>query len=171
MTAPDDSDRDLFARIYDDLRAMAVLYLKKEPGGHTLQATALVHEAWLRLPPGPEVEGGKPRFLSMAARAMRTILIDHARGKKRSKRGGGADRIPLWEADEGHEPLSVDLLDLDEKLTELATIDARKAKVVELRFFAGLNVKEVAETLGVHFRTIEMDWLAARVWLGAALSD
>ncbi len=162
---------EVTARIYGELRAMAARYLRREASGHTLQPTALVHEAWLRLEGVEAVEGvGRARFLSMAARSMRTILIDHARGKQREKRGGGAVRVTLQEVEDGLAQDNVDLLDLDGKLTELGQLDERKARIVELRFFAGLTVKQVAEVLGLHFRTIEADWLAARIWLAAALS-
>lgn len=168
---PDPPSRkaELLPRIYSELRRLAAAYLRREPEGHTLQPTALVHEAWMRLEPVAEIaEVGRARFLAMASRSMRRILIDHARTKGRLRRGGSTTRIPLADAPADAQQ-DVDVLDLDEKIRELAEIDARKAKVVELRFFAGLSVKEVAEALGVHYRTIEVDWFAARAWLRKAL--
>ncbi|HMQ15372.1 MAG TPA: ECF-type sigma factor, partial [Phycisphaerae bacterium] len=144
-----------------------------ERPGHTLQATALVHEAYLRLvsQSDPRWEG-RVHFFAVAARMLRRILVDYARGRNADKRGGGAARLTLVDGVEpgeaGHEPL--DLLALDEALDELEGCDERQSRVVELRFFAGLDVDETAQALGVSPRTVKDDWRFAKAWLRTRLS-
>ena len=161
---------DLLPRVYDELRALADAYMRRERAGHTLQPTALVHEAFLRLlrlPPG-SVQN-RIHFFALAAQAMRRILADHARRHRAAKRGGGAVRVPL-ELVEGGAPATpagddVAADDLDAALEDLAKLDERQARVVELRFFGGLSIEETAEVLAVSPATVKRDWLVARAWL------
>jgi RNA polymerase sigma-70 factor (ECF subfamily) len=161
---------DLLPRVYDELRALADAYMRRERAGHTLQPTALVHEAFLRLlrlPPG-SVQN-RVHFFALAAQAMRRILADHARRHRAAKRGGNAVRVPL-ELVEGGAPAApagddVAADDLDAALEDLAKLDERQARVVELRFFGGLSIEETAEVLAVSPATVKRDWLVARAWL------
>lgn len=158
--------------LYDELRAAAGRCFRDQPAGHTLQPTALVSEAYLKLIDGQErTWADRAHFMAVAARAMRQILIDHARAKAALKRGGGGRRVPI-EATPGVEgPSTLDVLALDEALVQLGTLDPRQAQVVELRFFGGLSVAEVAAALGVSTRTVELDWRMARAWLSRALGE
>ena len=157
--------------VYAELRRLAARALSRERPDHTLQPTALVHEAFLRLHGGrPASCGGRLHFLSLAARLMRCILVDHARSRKAARRGAGAVKLPLEKIEEPAVspalPASlIDLLDLDAALSELAAADSRKAKVVELRFFGGLSVEETAEVLGVSLPTVILDTRLARAFL------
>lgn len=161
--------------VYDDCRRLAASYLKKENAGHTLQPTALAHEVYMRLIEQERVSWkGRTHFLAIAAQAMRRLLIDHARGRDRLKRGGGWQRVQMdGPAEPGTQQQSteVDIEKLDRVLKELAELDERQAKVVEMRFLAGMTVEEVAEALGVSKRTVEGDWTMARAWLRKKLSD
>ena len=158
--------------VYDELRAMAAALLRQERPDHTLQPTALVNEAWLKLCHAPG-QGWNDRhhFLAVAARAMRQILVDHARGRGRQKRGGGWLRVTLAETPSPSPLGTVDIIALDEAMTELEAFDTRKSQVVELRFFAGLTNAEVAEVIGVAPKTSEADWYMARAWLRKRLSE
>ncbi|HWN42071.1 MAG TPA: ECF-type sigma factor [Thermoanaerobaculia bacterium] len=153
--------------VYAELRRLAARALSRERPDHTLEPTALVHEAFLRLHGGrPAACGDRLHFLSLAARLMRCILVDHARSQRAARRGAGALKLPLERIEElavGGSP--VDLLDLDAALSELAAADARKARVVELRFFGGLSVEETAEVLGVSMPTVILDTRLARAFL------
>jgi RNA polymerase sigma factor (TIGR02999 family) len=165
---------ELLETVYDELRALAHRYMSRERIGHTLQPTALVHEAYLRLVDQSRVDWqGRTHFFALSAQMMRRILIDHARGRKRAKRGGNWLRIS-WAEDFLAAPkdgLSDEqLMDLDRALKELAQVSERQAKIVELRYFAGLSVEEAAQFLGVSKRTAESDWTRAREWLAARLS-
>jgi RNA polymerase sigma-70 factor (ECF subfamily) len=149
-----------------ELRRLAQLYLRRESTGHTLQPTALVNEAYLRLIEWQSVDWkGRAHFFAVAARMMRNILVTHAVTRRREKRGGGAVAIEL---DASHaitpQPAS-DILALDDALNKLATIDERKAQVVELRFFGGLSEEETAEVLSTSLRTVQREWNMARAWL------
>jgi RNA polymerase sigma factor (TIGR02999 family) len=160
--------------VYDELRRRAAFYMSRERSGHTLQPTALVHEAYLKLVDQSRVNWrGRTHFFAIGAGAMRRILIDYARGHGREKRGGDWQRVTLSEPLQSKESgLDMDeLLMLEEALEKLARIDQREAKIVELRFFAGLKVNEVAEVLGVSKRTVEDDWVHARAWLNRELSQ
>lgn len=162
----------LLPLIYEDMKRLASSYLGREDRAHTLQPTALVHEAYMKLVGQTRVDWqGRTHFFAVGANLMRRILVDHARHKHRMKRGGKRHRITL----EDHMAISprneADLLALDEVLEKLAGIDARQAKIVELRFFGGLNVEEVAAVLGVSKRTVESDWTMVRAWLRRELSD
>lgn len=161
---------DLFPLVYQELRSMAARFLQDESRAHTMQATALVHEAYLRML-GPENHAweGRAHFFGAAAKAIRRILIDHARTRARLKRGGTFKRAPLTEALAVTAEPEVDLVGLDEVLQRLARIDPQKARVVELRFFGGLSVEQTAEVLGVSPSTVARDWQFARVWLAREL--
>lgn len=156
---------------YDELRRLASAFLRGERRAHTLQATALLHEAWLRIGdlPGDAIADRKG-FCALVAQAIRRVLVDHARARAAKKRGGLATRITLSEEVAVSREREVDLLELDEALAELARLDARQAQVVELRFFCGLSVREVAGILGTSERTVEGDWHMARGFLRRKLA-
>lgn len=162
----------MLARVYADLRALALHYLNSESRAHTLQPTDLVHEAVLRLLRQRSVEWkADGQFLALTAMIMRHVLVDHARAKGAKRRGGGqAQRTQLDEAFAVFEARSTNLLALDEALERLAAIDERKCRVVELRFFGGLSIKDIAPLLGVSPRTVEREWQFARAWLHAELA-
>jgi len=160
--------------VYDELRRRAARYLRHERINHTLQPTALVHEAWLKLQNERRVSlHGRTHGLALAAQAMRRLLVDHGRHQKRDKRGGGAQPVVFEElmkaANTGGVPLE-DLLTLESALTRLEAEDARAAQVVALRFFSGMSSPEVAEHLEVSVRTVEADWTFARAWLKREMS-
>lgn len=171
---PPASVDELLPLVYEDLRRRAALYLSRERPGHTLQATALVHEAYLKLVDQSRVNWrGRTHFFAVGARVMRRLLIDHARGRGREKRGGGLQRVTLAESLQPSNDTELDLdqlLTLENALEKLAELDEREARVVELRFFAGLKVDEVAHLLGVSRRSVEDDWTHARAWLKLELS-
>jgi RNA polymerase sigma factor (TIGR02999 family) len=171
MGAGDGEAREaLFALIYSELHDQAERLMRRQEKGHTLQATALVNEAYVRLASGREHEWEDRRhFFGVAGKAMRSVLMDHARRRKTAKRGGGAEPLPLDALAAKFEEQAGDLVDLDEALREFATIDARAAEVVELRFFAGLTFKEIGRMLGLSYTTVERDWELARAWLCARL--
>lgn len=161
----------LMSLLYDEFRRLAADYLNRERAQHTLQPTALVHEAFLRMVNQRNVNWqGRSHFFAIGAQAMRRILVDHARQKKREKHGGGRQRIELAEGMTISKERDEDLLAIDDALEELANIDPRQAKIVELRFFGGLTVAEVAEVLGVSKRTVESEWTMVRAWLRRELS-
>ena len=160
---------ELLPLLYEDLRARAAAVMRAERADHTLQPTALVHEAWMKLagPVRPGADGfeGRAHFLGIAARAMRQVLVDHARRKQAGKRDDGGERVTLDAALAFYRERQVDLLDLEEALEELGAEDPDLGRIVELRFFGGLEVREVAELLGVSHRRIERGWVFARTWL------
>ena len=161
----------LMPLVYDEFRALAARHLKHERRDHTLQPTALVHEAYLRLIDQTRVDWqGRTHFFAVGAQAIRRILVDHARQRKRQKRGGGAGRVALDESVALAPQREEEILALEEALEKLGKLDHRQAQVVEMRFFAGMNVAEVAEVLGVSKRTVEGDWTMARAWLMRELS-
>lgn len=165
------ASESFWRQVYGELRALAERELGKERAGHTLAATALVHEAYLRLlGPDPLPFENRAHFFGAAARAMRRILVDHARRRARPKHGGGAAALPLTGLTLADHGPGLDLLALDEALERLQAIDARKVQVVELRFFAGLTEAEIAEILGVSTGTVAGDWKVARLWLHRELS-
>lgn len=161
----------LLPLVYDELRALARRFLRGQEG-HTLQPTALVHEAWLHLVEQSQRDWrNRAHFFAVAARIIRRVLVDHARMRASLKRRGDRERVKLEEsAAEAAQP-DVDLLALDEALHELAQLDARQARVVELRFFAGLEIDEVALALGVSPRTVKEDWRVARAFLSRRLAE
>jgi RNA polymerase sigma-70 factor, ECF subfamily len=157
--------------IYDELRAIARRQLGSERRDHTLQTTALVHEAYLKLAGDANVTGhGRAYFFAAAAQAMRQVLVDRARRRKAAKRGGSAELVTLGDNDASVEAYAVELLELDDALRRLAVRSPRQVRVVEYRFFAGMSVEETAEALDVSPRTVESDWAMARAWLFNALS-
>jgi len=157
--------------VYEELHRLAHRYMRRERPGHTLQTTALVDEAYLRLVEQKAVRWqNRAHFFAISAELMRRILVDHARAHARAKRGGGERALPLHEVALVSKERSTDLVALDEALKRLAEIDARKARVVELRFFGGLSVEETAQVLGVHANTVVTDWGMARAWLYTALT-
>jgi len=163
----------LLPLLYEELRRLAAQRLAHEAPGQTLQATALVHEAWLRLVgDNPEQHwNSRGHFFAAAAEAMRRILVEQARRKQRVRHGGNRKRIDLDEVSPVVQPRSDDLLALDEALTRLAAHDPMRAELVKLRFFAGLTMSEAAQTLGVSLATAERYWTFARVWLYAELAE
>lgn len=171
---PPTSAEELMPLVYEDLRKRAALYMRRESPGHTLQPTALVHEAYLKLADQSRVSWqGRTHFFAVGANIMRRLLIDHARRRGSDKRGGGWQRVTLTEFPSSFENSKLDpehLLSLNAALEKLAELDAREAQIVELRFFGGLNMEEVAHVLGVSKRTAEGDWAHARAWLRRELS-
>ena len=162
----DSAVNQLMPLVYDELRALAESYLKTERPGHTLQATALVHEAYVRLVKQEDVEWrSRAHFFAVAAQAIRRILVDHARSRHRVKRGGEHQRVLLDEGAMPAQEREADLVALDDALERLAQLHERQARIVELRFFGGLTLKDVAEYLGVSPRTVDGDWSMARAWL------
>jgi RNA polymerase sigma factor (TIGR02999 family) len=157
---------ELLPLVYAELRSLAAQKLSQESPGQTLQATALVHEAYLRLL-GPEVKAWKSRghFFGAAAEAMRRILVDNARRKQRLKRGGNQQRVDMDDVQLGAEGPSEDMIALDEALTKLAEMDKVKAELVKLRYFAGLTVEQAAQALGFSETTAKEHWRFARAWL------
>lgn len=170
MPPADGPDR-LLPIVYAELRRLAASYLRRERPGHTLQPTALVHEAYVRLIDQRQIDwSNRAQFMGLAAVMMRRILVNHARDRVADKRGGGAEHVPLTLAGEGIGTFEVNILDLHDALTDLGESDPRKAQIVELKFFGGLTTEEIAETLGVSVATVERDWKFARAWLYRVVS-
>jgi RNA polymerase sigma factor (TIGR02999 family) len=163
----------LLPLVYNELRRLAAQRLAQEKPGQTLQATALVHDAYLRLVGGDDAQQWNSRghFFAAAAEAMRRILVEQARHKRRIKHGGEQRRVDLDSACDVSEPPSLDLLSLDEALTKFSAIEPAKADLVKLRFFAGLTMPEAASALGISLATAERYWTFARSWLYAELAD
>lgn len=162
----------LFRAVYAELHGQAARAMRRLPAGRTLQTTALVHEAYLRLADGRDlVWQGRGHFFGVAARAMRHVLVDHARARRAAKRGGGARPVTLGALDvpdaasDGRAIGAIDLLALHEALDRLAALDAEQARLVELRYFGGLSIEETAEALGVSPATVKREWAIARAWL------
>jgi RNA polymerase sigma factor (TIGR02999 family) len=160
----------LIPLVYDELKRLARAYMRRERADHTLQTTALVHEAYLRLVRQQAVNWqSRSHFFGIAAQLMRRILIDHARGHLREKRGGAKKVLPLNEALVFSPEHSEELVKLDEALEHLSAIDPRQGKIVELRFFGGLSVEETSEFLGISPKTVKRDWAVAKAWLHGEL--
>jgi RNA polymerase sigma factor (TIGR02999 family) len=158
--------------VYNELRRLADHYLRQERPDHTLQATALVHEAYLRLVDQTNISWqNRAHFFSVAAQVMRHILVDHARAHKAEKRGGGEQKLSLDEAISFFAERDVNLVALDEALNELTKLDAQQGRIVELRFFGGLTIEESAEVLKITPGTVRYDWRMAKAWLHRALSN
>ena len=151
--------------LYGHLRSMAEAHLAGERTGHTLQATALVHEAFLKLAGDAIPFRDAAHFLAVASQAMRHVLVDHARSRGRRKRGGGRHRVPLEGLEPGTRDAGLDLVELDEALGRLADSDPEAARVVEMRFFAGMEESEIASVLGVSERSVRRYWVHAKAWL------
>lgn len=163
---------ELTPLVYEELRQQAARYLRKERPGHSLQATALINEAFLRLIDVKNVEWqSRAHFFAIAANLMRRILVDHARRRDAEKRGGTQMRLTLDDTIAIAREPDVDLLAIDEALNRLAAIDEQQARVVELRFFSGLSVEETAAALGVSPKTVKRDWSVARAWLRREIGD
>ena len=162
----DGTDPQLSADVYERLRGLAHAYMSHERSGHTLQPTALVHEAFLRISQNTAAEGGETRdIVPAAAMAMRRLLVESARRRNALKRGGRRMRVPLDDLATPFEPEEVDLLELDRALERLSKLDEQLARIVDLRFFAGMSTTEIAEVLDVSTRTVERGWRFARLWL------
>ncbi len=161
----------LLPLVQPELHRLARHYMSRERPGHTLQTTALLDDAYLRLSDKTHPQWqNRAHFFAVAAQLMRRIMVDHARERQALKRGGGAIRVTLDEASAVTQTRSDELLALDEAMEKLAAFDQRKAQVVEMRYFGGLTMEEIAEVLKVHVNTVTRDWTAARAWLLAALS-
>jgi RNA polymerase sigma-70 factor, ECF subfamily len=157
--------------IYAELHRLASRYMRQEGPGHTLNTTALVNEAYLRMVNQKEVNWqNRTHFFAVSAQSMRNILVDMARGRKRQRRGGGAEHLSLDETLVFSEERAAELIALDDALTELAEIDERKSRMVEMRYFGGLSVEETAEVLQVSVATVDREWRRARAWLYSALN-
>ena len=162
----------LIPLVQPELHRLAHHYMSRERAGHTLQTTAILNEAYLRLVDNTKpVWQGRTHFIAAAAQLMRRIMVDHARERHSLKRGGGALKVTLDEAALVTETRSQELLDLDEALEKLGAQDARKSQVVELRYFGGLTVEETAEFLKLSHRTVEREWTMAKAWLYRELSE
>jgi RNA polymerase sigma factor (TIGR02999 family) len=160
----------LMPLVYSELHRLAHRHIKKERPGHTLQTSALLNEAFLRLVDQRDVQWqGRAHFFSIAAQMMRRILVDYARSRRFAKRGGGAQQVSFDEELVVSRQLSADVLQLHDALNELATVDERKSKIVELKFFGGLSIEETAEVLGVSPGTVMRDWTLAKAWLRLAM--
>jgi RNA polymerase sigma-70 factor, ECF subfamily len=157
--------------VYDELRRLAASYLRRERPGHTLQPTALVHEAYMRLVDQRQVDwSNRAQFVGLAAVMMRRILVNHARDRVADKRGGGAEHVPLTLAGDRLGAPELNVLDLHDALERLAALDARKSQIVELKFFGGLTMDEIAQTIGVSVATVEREWKFSRAWLHQEMS-
>lgn len=161
---------ELFPIIYEELRRLAGGFMSRERSDHTLQPTALVHEAYGKLMGQEAPWSNRSHFMAIAATAMRRVLLDYARKRKAEKRGGGASQVTLKEELLLVDDRGLDILALDQALTRLAELDERQGRVVELRFFGGLSVEEAAAVLGVSPNTVKRDWRHARAWLHRELS-
>jgi RNA polymerase sigma factor (TIGR02999 family) len=162
----------VFPLIYEELHRLAQQQLKREPDGHTLSPTALVHEAYMRLIDYSRMEwNGKAHFMAVASTAMRRILVDHARSHRSAKRGGALRRVPIESVELGADDRAELLIAVDEALGRLKEIDPRQAQVVECRFFGGMTEEETAEALGIGLRTAKRDWAKAKAWLHREIAD
>jgi RNA polymerase sigma factor (TIGR02999 family) len=165
-----DGDREaldsLMPLVYDELRRLAHHYLQNERHGHTLQSTALVHEAYVRLVgQSPPQWQNRSHFFGVAAHLMRQILVDYARGHRAGKRGGDSFKLTLEDAAPTAQPVDVDIVALDDALKTLTQMDPQQGRVVELRFFAGLTIEDTSEVLGISAATVKREWTIARTWL------
>ena len=162
---------ELMPLVYGELHRLAAAYLRRERAGHTLQPTALVNEAYLRLIDQSRIQWqNRAHFVGVAAQMLRRVLVDHARAKRAAKRGGGAVVVSLDESLAAGTGQNLDLVALDDALSELARIDPQQSRIVELRFFAGVSIQETAESLGISAATVNRDWAVARAWLFRRLS-
>jgi len=158
--------------VYDELRQQAARYLRREHRRHTMQTTALINEAYLRLIDTKEIQWqGRAHFFAIAANLMRRILVDHARQRDAAKRGRSQIHLTLDRIAAPAKESEVDVLAIDEALTRLAAVDSQQARIVELRFFSGLSVEETAAALGISPRTVKRDWSVARAWLRREIGD
>jgi RNA polymerase sigma factor (TIGR02999 family) len=163
---------ELMPVVYDELKRLAAHHLRLERSGHTLQTTALVHEAYMRLVDQQCVDWkNRAQFLGIASEMMRRILVNHALHRAAEKRGGGAIHITLSHADQPAQQSEVELIALDQAMKQLAELDERKSRIVELKYFGGMTTEEAAEVLGTSTATIQREWRLARAWLYKAISN
>ena len=162
----------LMPLVYEELRQMAARYMSRQPSGHTFQTTELIHEAYLKIA-GQDGQNWQNRahFFGVAAKAMRHILVDYARSKHSQKRGGWREKVSFAEDELVSNERSKEIVALDDALNQLAVLDARKSRVVEMKFFGGLNIEEIAEVLKLSPETVKRDWRFARTWLLRELAD
>lgn len=161
----------LMSLVYEELHRIAAREMRREHGGHTLQTTAIVHEAYLRICQSEPIDWqDRAHFFAVAARQLRRVLVDHARRGRSEKRGGEVVKLSLWESDGGSMSRDEDLMAVDQALDRLEVLDPRAARVVELRFFGGLSETEAAEALQISVATLKRDWDFARTWLTRQLS-
>jgi RNA polymerase sigma factor (TIGR02999 family) len=161
----------LLPLVYGELRRIAAYHLRDERSNHTLQPTALVHEAYMRLAVRSEINvNDRTHLVALAAQVMRHVLVDYARARRRDKRGGGKTMVALDDALEVHGEREADLVALDEALTELSSMSPQQGKIVEMRYFGGLSIEEIAQTLGIAVARVRSDWTIARTWLRRELS-
>lgn len=162
---------ELMPLVYDELRGLAHHYLRQERSDHTLQSTALVHEAYMRLAgQNPPEWQNRAHFFGIAAHLMRQILVEYARSRRTAKRGANAPRLALDAAEALPQQTDVDVVALDRALQELSELDAQQGRIVELRFFAGLTIEDTSEVLGISPATVKRDWTTARAWLYRAMT-
>lgn len=162
----------LLPLVYDELYELARRYMAREKTHHTLQATALIHEAWIRLTHDESPQwSNREQFVGVAARAMRRVLVDHARRRDARKRSGSAERLPFEALLELYEESGPPMVELDEALAKLAEVDPQLVRIVELRFFVGASNEDIARALGVSTRTVERGWKTAQAWLRAELGE
>lgn len=167
-----DAENELMQIVYDELRRLARNYLRRERADHTLQPTALVHEAYLRLVDQRSVEWqNRAHFYGIAALMMRRILVNYAKGRERAKRGGEAQRLSLSAVDRLGGKKELDLIGLDDALKRLAEIDPQQSRIVELKYFGGLTIEEIAEVTGISVATVKREWSAARAYLRREISN
>lgn len=168
----DDATDKLMPLVYDELRRQAARFMRRERDGHSMQTTGLVHEAYIKLVDQRSVNWqNRAHFYGIAAQAMKRILVDHAKARHREKRGGVAEDLPIDEARFAFsDERNVDLVELDEALARLAKLDARQARLVELKFFAGMSIEEIAEILQISPATIKREWNSAKAWLHREIS-
>jgi RNA polymerase sigma-70 factor (ECF subfamily) len=167
-----DAEARLMSRLYPELHRLAANYMRRENPGHSLQPTALVNEAFLRLVRQPQTGWqGRAHFVAVSAQIMRRILVDHARAKAARKRGGEGLRVTFIEADAGIPERSCEMLAIDEALERLAKLNARQSRVVEMSFFGGMSFEEIAHVLNISERTAKRDWAVARSWLHTQLAS
>jgi RNA polymerase sigma factor (TIGR02999 family) len=157
--------------VYPELRRIAMRYLRQERAHHTLQSTALVHEAYLRLAGKQEPNwSDRSHFYAVASKIIRGILVDYRRAREAAKRGGAAEKLELQDAPGASGPVPVDVLDLDQALSELEEFDPQQARIVEMRYFGGLSIEETAQVLGISPATVKRDWVVAKTWIHRRLS-
>ena len=161
----------LMPLVYEELRRMARSYMRRQPSGHTFQTTELIHEAYLKIARGEEQNWeNRAHFFGVASQAMRHILVDYARSKQRQKRGGWQERVTFAEAALISNDSSEKIVALDDALKQLAVLDARKSRVVEMKFFGGLTTEEIAEVMKITTKTVTRDWQFARMWLSREMA-
>ena len=166
-----DAAEQLVPLVYEELRQRAAAFMRHERSDHTLQATELVHEAYRRLVDNPGNINNRAHFFAIAARAMRRILVDHARARKAAKRGAGGHKLPVDDVTLVTPEQSIEVLALNQALDQLAEVDEQQSRIVELRYFGGLSEEETAQVLGISSKTVQRDWKVAKAWLYGQLTN